>query len=117
MKLGDHITYHAVLHRVGDLETDLITWEPLQLDRPARGVIVGTRTLQAGIVKIESETDEWTGRTYSSRIWQRKGSIPAVLVAFDMRLNPVYVPPDAIWYAPCDVVSRLIRKRLAAGAP
>jgi hypothetical protein len=116
MKLGDYITYHAVLHRVWNSTTDLFTWEPLSLHHPDRGVIVGLRTLQTGIVKVKFETDDWTGRTYLSRIWHRKGSIPAVLVAFDMYRNPVYVPPSAIWYCPPDVVSRLMRRRLTAGA-
>ena len=80
MRLGDQIVYTAVLMRVM-MGKEIITWEAVTVP-PHTGTIVGRRTLQTGTVLYTSEHDDYSGRTYSIREWQRLGSVPAVLVAF-----------------------------------
>lgn len=114
MKLGDSITYSAVLRRTWVGPRDIATWLPRAI-APTRGVIVGTRTLAIGRTRQDGEFDEWSGRSYTIRVWERLGSVRAVLVAYDMVRAPVYVPLDAVWYCPPEIVERLMRPRLTSG--
>lgn len=116
MRLGDRIIYSAELLRVWREPGDLVTWEPVTVS-PRPGVIVGTRTLSTGRTERDSEFDDWSGRSYTVRTWRRLGSVAAVLVAYDMRRSPIYVPPSAIWYCPSTIVERLMRPRLLARNP
>lgn len=86
MKLGESIVFNRKLVRItyrnGEKE-----WDTIDI-KERRGIFLGYRTLSNGYREYDSEE---VGYVYYPREY-----IKAALVAFSVRMNPIYVPADCI---------------------
>lgn len=95
MELGQRVKFTAVYQRHWKPSTDKVThdgrkvWmvheQPHQIPQPWEGVLVGLRTLSNGTIRWDYDS----GTDY--RVTE---TLPAALVAYDLRRTPVLVPMD-----------------------
>lgn len=90
--LGQRVEFDCQLARVAKLcerpGRTAKAWERISWNGPKTGIVVGLRTLQNGETHWGSYDEPPT--------WHAESTLPAVLVAEDLRRKPVYVHRDDI---------------------
>lgn len=89
--MGQWVDFNQYLSRrrvpIGNREVRC-TWKPVKTS-PRRGMIVGRRWLQNGVVLVGYDH-------YDPNVWTHEETVPCLLVVENDRTNPIHIPYEGV---------------------